>query len=171
MLTQEDEASSRQLRRVAFRFYLFNFCSCWITWQEARRFSPSPRDCEIIRRASRASVSDFRASQRERALSLFAHISSSRACAWVCTQRARLYRRALLRKVFQNCAKPCLVWQTRKENVGVAASRIGPPAGVHCSRWRNSKFCIRTNSSLRGRDRYESEFPQNRSRECGTIIF
>lgn len=91
------------LRRVTFRFY--NFCSCWITRPRGETFFlPLPRDCEIIRRASRASVSDFRASQRERALSLFTHISSSRVCAyapryiaWVCTQRARLYRRVVAR--------------------------------------------------------------------------
>lgn len=126
MLIQERESSSRQLRRIAFRFY--NFCSCWITRQEARRFSPSTRDCEIIRRASRASVSDFRASQRERALSLFAHIARVCVCtlrciAWVCTYatRALITSLPVAKESISKLRKAMSRVTMRKENVDVAA--------------------------------------------------
>jgi len=80
----------------------------------------------------------------------------------------------LLRKVFQNYAKPCLVWQCGKRTLP-SPPRIGSPEGVHRSRWRNFEFCIQTNSSFRRCGRYEKRvewIPQNRSRECiGTELF
>lgn len=177
MLIQERESSSRQLRRIAFRFY--NFCSCWITRQEARRFSPSTRDCEIILRASRASVSDFRASQRERALSLFAHISSSPACACTrrdasrgCVRNARAYtaRSPLLRKVFQNCAKPCLVWQCGKRTL-TSPSRIGSPRrDCTAADGETPNFAFGRIPRSEAAIWEASEFPQNRPRECTCMV-
>jgi len=92
-----------------------------------RRFFPSLRDCKIICCAFHASVSGFCASQRERALSLFAH---KRVCIAL---RVGVYTAfivvPLLRKVFQNCAKPCLVWQCGKRTSLERwfAARIGSP--------------------------------------------
>lgn len=161
------------LRRIAFRFY--NFCSCWITRQKARRFSPSPRDCEIIRRASRASVSDFRASQRERALSLFAHISSSsaRACActprcskWVwCTYAARaLTPSPVAKESISKLRKAVSRVTMRKENVARCRRESDHRRKCTAARWRNSKFCIRTNSSFRSSDRRERRIDASSSK-------
>lgn len=154
---------------IVIYFHFYNFYKS--ARQEARRFFPSPWDYKIIRRIGfrfpSESTQNFLHSriQAHRARVRARPFGVSRGCArranlaWLCP---------LLRKVFQNCAKSCLVWQCgKKTELARESYRRRSSTTID---GETSEFCIRTNSSDCSRSRSVWERrranPQNRQQEC-----